>query len=127
MEFRYALSSSFVKLDAERDTGKIYRSMTGIYVLGGRTPRTPGMYCAVDPETGESTGKPLRQTNEYIHPSARSRTVLKGLGVEDEGTYRSEALKDYRLRFIDEMAGQRPMAVWRSRKKSSRARELPER
>ena len=101
--------------------------MTGIYILGGRTPRTPGMYCRVDPETGESTGKPLRQTNEYVHPSARSRTVLKGPGVEDDGTYKSEALEDYKVRFVDETTNQRPIAVWRSRRKTTKMRELPER
>ena len=101
--------------------------MTGIYVLGGRTVRTPGMYCRVDPETGESTGKPLRQTNEYIHPSARSRTALKGPGIEDEGTYKSYALEEYKVRLVDETAGQRPIAVWRSRRKASKTRDLPER
>ena len=101
--------------------------MTGIYILGGRTPRTPGMYCRVDPDTGESTGKPLRQTNEYVHPSARSRTVLKGPGVEDDGTYKSEALEDYKMRFVDETPNQRPIAVWRSRRKTTKIRELPER
>ncbi|KAL6720695.1 hypothetical protein ACLMJK_002620 [Lecanora helva] len=107
--------------------GKIYRSMIGIYILGGRTARTPGMYEKVDPDTGESTGRPLRQTNEYVHPSARSRTVLRGPGIEDEGTYKSEALADYKVRFVDETANQRPIAVWRSRKKASKIRELPER
>lgn len=101
--------------------------MTGIYILGGKTARTPGTYCKVDPETGESTGRPLRQTNEYIHPSVRSRTALKGPGVEDEGSYKSEALEDYKVRFIDETANQRPIAVWRPRRKGSKTRELPER
>ena len=101
--------------------------MTGIYVLGGRTNRTPGMYCKVDPDTGEPTGKMLRQTNEYIHPSARSRTILKGPGVEDDGTYKSDALEDYKLRFVDETANQRSVALWRSRRKGSKLRDLPER
>ena len=103
--------------------------MTGIYILAGRTTRTPGMYCKVNPETGETTGRPLRQTNEYIHPSARSRTVLKGPGPEDEGTYRSDALEDYKLKFLDEGEGRRPIAFWmpRSRRKGSKAKDLPER
>lgn len=109
--------------------GKIYRSMTGIYILGGRTTRTPGMYYRVDPDTGESTGRLLRQTNEYIHPSARSRTVLKGPGLEDEGTYRSHALEDYKLKFMEDTEGQRPVAFWkpRSRAKGSKMKDLPER
>ena len=101
--------------------------MIGIYVLGGKTVRTPGSYFRVDPDTGESTGKPLRQTNEYIHPSARSRTELKGPGVEDEGTYKSQALENYKVKFVDETVGQRPIAVWRSRRKASKMRDLPER
>lgn len=82
-----------------------------------------------DPTSGESTGKPLRQTNEYIHPSARSRTVLKGPGVEDEGIYDSEALEDYKVKFTDEAEGQRPNAFWqpRSRRKGSKMKDLPER
>lgn len=109
--------------------GKIYRSMTGIYILGGRTTRTPGMYCKVDPDTGETTGRPLRQTNEYIHPSARSRTVLKGPGPEDEGTYDSHALEDYKLKFMDDTESQRPIAFWkrRSRARGSKVKDLPER
>jgi hypothetical protein len=109
--------------------GEIYRSMTGIYILGGRTTRTPGMYCRVDPDTGETTGRPLRQTNEYIHPSARSRTIRKGPGPEDEGTYKSHALENYKLRFADDTETQRPIAFWkpRSRVKGLKVKDLPER
>ena len=108
--------------------GKIYRSMTGIYIIGGSLTRTPGQYSRVDPDTGESTGKPLRQTNEYIHPSARSRTVLKGPGVEDEGVYHSHALENYKVKFEDEAANQRPVAFWqpRGRRKGSKLKDLPE-
>lgn len=31
--------------------GKLYRSLTGIYVLGGRTVRKPGQYCRVSVAT----------------------------------------------------------------------------
>ena len=107
--------------------GKIYRSMTGIYVVGGRLTRTPGRYCRVDPETGESTGKPLRQTNEYIHPSARSRTVLKGPGTEDDGLYHSHALEGYKVK-SEEGPDQRPVTFWqpRGRRKSSKLKDLHE-
>lgn len=109
--------------------GKIYRSMTGIYILGGSTIRTPRAYCRVDPDTGNLTGKPLRQTNEYIHPSARSRTVLQGPGPEDESTYDSEPLEDYKVKIVDEPDSPRPIAFWkpRSRVKDSKLKELPER
>lgn len=109
--------------------GKIYRSMAGVYVLGGRSTHTPGLYCQINPETGESTGKPLRDTHEYVHPSARSRIVLRGPGIEDEGKYDCEALGSYKLKFTDETADKRSTAFWelRSRHKGlGPKKELPE-
>ncbi|MCJ1449824.1 hypothetical protein MMC28_000152 [Mycoblastus sanguinarius] len=108
--------------------GKIYRSMTGLYALDGKLTRTPGSYFKVDPDTGKSTGKPLRDTMEYIHPSARSRIVLRGPGVEDDGRYDCHPLDHFKLRFIDETADKRPTAFWepRSRRKGSRQKDLPE-
>lgn len=88
-----------------------------------------GLYCQVDPETGKSTGKLLRDTHEYVHPSTRSRIVLRGPGVDDEGKYDCEALDPYKLRYVDEAADRRPTAFWelRSRYKgSSPKKELPE-
>lgn len=109
--------------------GKVYRSMTGIYILGGRKSRTPGLYCQVDQDTGKSTGKSLRDTHEYVHPSVRSRIVLRGPGVDDEGNYDCEALDPYKLKDMDETADKRPTFFWelRSRRKGSGPRkELPE-
>lgn len=109
--------------------GKIYKSMTGVYVLGGRETRTPGLYCQVDQDTGKSTGKSLRDTHEYVHPSARSRIVLRGPGVEDKGKYDCDALDPYKLKYMDETADKRPTAFWelRSRRKGSGPKkELPE-
>ena len=88
-----------------------------------------GLYCQVDQETGEPNGKPLRDTHEYVHPSARSRIVLGGPGVEDEGEYDCEALFPYKLKYMDETADKRPTAFWelRSRRKGSGPKkELPE-
>ena len=93
--------------------GKIYRSMIGIYLVGGRTVRTPGRYDEVDPVTSESTGEPLRETCEYIHPSARTRISLHGPGVEDEGEYDCHPLDGYKLRYTDE--GRRT-AIWQPRR-----------
>ena len=83
----------------------------------------------MDQETGEPTGKPLRDTHEYVHPSVRSRIVLRGPGVEDEGEYDCEALDPYKLRYLDETADRGPSAIWelRSRRKGSGSKkELPE-
>lgn len=98
--------------------GEIYNSMTGLYALGGGTVsfpishppssntyahlelqfRTPGLYHAVDPYTGRTTDRPLRLTNEYIHPSVRARIRLNGPGVSDKGAYECRALTDnYKL------------------------------
>lgn len=60
--------------------------------------RTPGQYHAVDPFSGRTTDRPLRQTNEYIHPSVRTRFRLQGPGQLDRGDYEARALTDsYKL------------------------------
>jgi hypothetical protein len=98
--------------------GEIYNSMKGLFSIGGRITRTPGNYTRVDPYTGRPTRKPLRDTNEYVHPSVRTRSYLDGPGPEDRGYYESKALEGYKLR----MTGHRPeenmpLAVWESRAK----------
>ena len=60
--------------------------------------RTPGQYNVVDPFTGRTTDRPLRNTNEYIHPSVRTRYRLQGPGQLDRGDYEARALTDsYKL------------------------------
>jgi hypothetical protein len=52
----------------------------------------------VEPFTGRATDRPLRQTNEYIHPSVRTRFRLEGPGIQDRGLYDPRGLTDnYRL------------------------------
>ncbi|ORY14348.1 hypothetical protein BCR34DRAFT_239230 [Clohesyomyces aquaticus] len=78
--------------------GEIYNSMTGLYAIGGGQHRTPGLYHAVDPINGRTTARPLRLTNEYIHPSVRTRIRLNGPDVSDKSTYACRALTDnYKL------------------------------
>ena len=63
-----------------------------------RQQRKPGQYTSVDPFTGRATDRPLRQTNEYIHPSVRTRFRLEGPGIQDRGLYEARALTDsYKL------------------------------
>jgi len=100
--------------------GKIYNSESSYFALGGAITRTPGDYFRVDPRlvlhnieysstirtdtffrTGNVTNKPLRNTNEYIHASVRSRFVLNGPGYADKGAYDPKALRDYRIRYED--------------------------
>ncbi len=106
-------------------TGKIYKSMTGIYVLDGSTIRTPGSYYRVDPDTGRPTSRPLRQTNEYVHASARTRLLLDGPGIEDEGRYDGKALQNYRVK-TDETENKRPFIIWAPRSRRKGAVRLPE-
>lgn len=77
--------------------GKIFDSMMGIYALGGSTTRSPGRCYRTDPENGQVLDSPLRNTNEYIHPSVRTRLKLKGPGIEDKGVYECRALADWKL------------------------------
>ncbi|KAI9741145.1 MAG: hypothetical protein M1834_002858 [Cirrosporium novae-zelandiae] len=104
--------------------GKLYNSLTSVYLAGGMATRTPGSYHRVDPDTGKVASKSLRNTNEYIHSSVRSRTQLKGPGLEDRGDYESKALKDWRL--VKDHEGDtvpQPLYLWRA---PNRRKVIPE-
>ena len=93
--------------------GEIYNSMTGIYAFGGTKIRTPGNYYRIDPTTGRPTKKLLKNTNEYIHASVRSRTGLGGPGVQDRGVYESRALREWQFSTDEPSAdGKDPLVVW---------------
>jgi hypothetical protein len=110
--------------------GKLYNSLVGVYAVGGGTTRTPGRYYAVDPESGKETDRPLRDTHEYVHPSVRTRFVLGGPGVEDDGVYEPEALDDWRLvvQYHDGDRRSKPDVFWKARFSSRNVstRILPE-
>ncbi|KAL9106295.1 MAG: hypothetical protein Q9187_008578 [Circinaria calcarea] len=109
--------------------GEIYNSLAGIYMLGGMATRTPGDYYRIDPTTGNPTSKPLRNTNEYVHPSVRSRVCLDGPGYDDNGYYDPKAMRDYKLRDEPLDAEGKPQLVcWesRSRFRNKTRRILPE-
>lgn len=98
-----------------------------MYILDGSTTRTPGNYHRVDPYTGRPTSKLLRSTNEYVHPSARSRIVLEGPGIEDRGLYEGKALQDYKLRTEEsDTENTRPFAIWTPRSRRKGSTRLPE-
>jgi hypothetical protein len=108
-------------------SGTIKKSLRGIFYLGGSTTRTPGNYYRADPDTGQPTSKPLRQTNEYVHPSVRSRFLLDGLGIDDRGFYEATALQSHKLKIDDgDSSGGRPLAIWVPRSRQSGAIRLPE-
>lgn len=85
----------------------------------------------MDPFTGRSTDRPLRQTNEYIHPSVRTRYRLQGPGQLDRGDYEARALSDSYKLLVDygpnrERAGD-PEIHWRIKWKDTDAvKILPE-
>ncbi|MCJ1309426.1 hypothetical protein MMC25_003085 [Agyrium rufum] len=98
--------------------GKIYQSLTGLYLVGGTRIRSPGLYTRVDPETGETTSRALRRTCEYIHPCVRTRINCGGPGVRDRGLYDPKALQNFKLRIRDGGAeGERQIVTWESRTK----------
>jgi Uncharacterized alpha/beta hydrolase domain (DUF2235) len=95
--------------------GEIYNSMMGIYPLAGRRTRTPGNYFRADPYTGRPTSKRLKNTNEYIHASVRSRVGLGGPGVQDRGRYDCRALADWSFEVDPKSDDPRePMMIWKN-------------
>jgi hypothetical protein len=72
--------------------GEIRNGETGAYHLAGKTIRTPGLYTRAKPETGMPSDTPMTHTNERIHSCVRIRLELEGLGLDDVGLYKCEAL-----------------------------------
>lgn len=98
--------------------GKIWDGMAGIYAIGGTKVRTPGRYCAVNPDNGSQTHEPLIDTYEYIHPCVRSRLKLGGPGINDNGKYQCKSLEGWKLRIEPgEPGSKRPDVFWTSRTK----------
>ena len=93
--------------------GKIYNSETGAFKAAGKSTRTPGDYYRLDPRNGEQTNKPLRDTNEYIHSSVRSRFALEGPGQGGRGIYTPPALKGWRLDSNPNIEGLPTSWFWR--------------
>lgn len=103
------------------------KSLTGVYYLGGKTIRTPGAYHKPDPNTGQSTSKLLRETNEYIHASVRSRYLLGGPGIENRGRYEATALRGHKLKTLSpDPSSELPVPIWVPRSRHSGASRLPE-
>jgi hypothetical protein len=110
--------------------GEIHNSLTGYYIAGGGKDRTPGLYFAVDPDTGRTTKRPLRDTHEYVHPSARVRYDLRGPGKEDKGDYDPTALLEEWKLMVEYPDGEggKPDIYWKARFRGENVttRELPE-
>ena len=94
---------------------EIYNSMIGIYSLAGKRTRTPGNYFRTDPYNGRTTTKRLKNTNEYIHASMRSRIGLGGPGIGDRGRYDCKALEDWSFEPDTASAdAKEPMFLWKN-------------
>ncbi|KAF1920851.1 hypothetical protein BDU57DRAFT_440200 [Ampelomyces quisqualis] len=110
--------------------GRLYSELTGLFALGGSTV---SHYTAVDPHSGRATDRPLRQTNEYIHPSVRTRFKLEGPGILDRGAYEARGLTaNYKLVVdygpdIAKVASADPEVYWKIRSRDTDGvRTLPE-
>lgn len=115
----YQLNKQYYRSTGQRarwwSFGEIYNSMMGIYSLAGRRTRTPGNYFRSDPYDGRMTTKRLKNTNEYIHSSVRSRVGLGGPGAEDRGRYDCKALEDWNFEPDTASAdAKEPMIVWKN-------------
>ena len=119
---------SICRVGSRKMTGKIYNSLTPVYVAGGTTTRTPGDYFRVDRRTGRTTNKPLKNTHEYIHPSVRTRTCLDGPGIEDRGDYESKALQGWNVTVDkDNVNKKNSTVIWRAPRGQNRSNKvLPE-
>ena len=124
--FPALLSMTFLYARAEPSyLGYLYNSSSGLFALGGSITRTPGAYKRIDPSTGRPTSKPLRNTNEYIHPSVRTRITRDGPGEQDRGLYDPPALRNWKISISRDNVDQNQAAtvLWKSR---TSKRTLPE-
>ncbi len=95
--------------------GEILNSMMGVYSFAGKRTRTPGNYFRTDPFNGRTTSKRLKNSNEYIHASVRSRVGLGGPGIQDRGRYDCKALDDWSFELDSQSADTKePMIVWKN-------------
>ena len=115
----YQLNKQYYRATGQKSRwwsfGKIYDSIMGIYSLAGKRTRTPGNYFRTDPYNGSTTTKRLKNTNEYIHASVRSRVGLRGPGIQDRGRYDCKALDDWSFELDRQSANAKePMFMWRN-------------
>lgn len=75
-------------------TGAILRAHSPMYTLAGTITRTPGMYHKLNAYNGKELPEYLEDTCEQIHPSARIRLAIKGLGYDDKKQWNASALSD---------------------------------
>lgn len=80
-----------------------------VSLLMGWKMRTPGLYQKKDPDTKKWV--PLSDTDERVHSSVRVRTACRGLGINDCGVWKNNAMKrNWTLKQVE--SGEAAGAVW---------------
>jgi hypothetical protein len=132
------------QLVREWGLGKIHDSMTVFFELGGSKIRKPMEYTQPDPKdlkpfavevlqywlhlSPKESGRPLHDTNEYVHSSVRIRMGCNGRGYGDgkSSSYDSEALQGWTMHglevppsesTIQDDAGRMKDVVWKKKVK----------
>ncbi|KAK8082926.1 hypothetical protein PG996_001707 [Apiospora saccharicola] len=67
----------------------------GFYKFLLTTPRTPGLYKKINPDTGKTTRVFLEDTNERVHSSVRVRLACEGLSPGDKTEWKCPSLLTY--------------------------------
>lgn len=75
--------------------GAILRAHSPMYTLAGTITRSPGMYHKLNAYNGKEMPGYLEDTCEQIHPSARIRLAVRGLGYDDKKQWNASALTDF--------------------------------
>lgn len=74
--------------------GALKKASSLIYTLTGQISRTPGLYKQIDRRTNTEKNTFLRDTNERIHSSVRTRIECGGLGLDDKAVWDYPALRN---------------------------------
>jgi len=79
--------------------GRIVKSTFGPWPLSAvyTKSRTPMEYTEPDFQSEKRTSRPLKNTNELIHASVRTRVRLNGTGFGDTAPYKPDALANWTL------------------------------
>lgn len=88
--------------------GAMRKAPSLLFRLSGETTRTPGMYRQIDPRTRSDKRDFLRDTNESVHSSVRTRLACEGLGLNDRAAWTCPALSGWRLRRVTAFAQESP-------------------
>jgi hypothetical protein len=92
---KYWATEEIYKADAPVRPWALHKTQSAasaFYDLLGKSPRTPGLYKKVNPQTGLPTTTSLDYTNERIHSSVRVRLACHGLSVDDTEVWKCQPL-----------------------------------